>query len=135
MEEMRLIEPDHLASPRVPGDGLTDLARPQTVSAFPLEFDSGSQTERLNFRSACGLKHVLPGEVQSAAVVANIEDFLPHEPLANSRVDARENVPAVGYRRLPTRFGGIHAMKPNLHRPGARIRHLVVQRNELICGV
>src|SRR5262245_8329478 len=116
---MSLVEPYHLAGLGMSGDRLADLASPQTITIFPFKLDTDATTTRLHLRFVGGLKDILPGKVQSATVVANIQYLFPHESFSNLRINTGKDLPAVSDRCFPTSLSRFYAVKPYLRWPSA----------------
>ena len=69
---MGLIEPDKIASSRMPGTDLASLARAKLIVSNPLELNLRASAVSFNFGPAVCLKHILPRKIQPGAVVPHV---------------------------------------------------------------
>src|SRR2546421_11403180 len=132
MEQMRLVEPHHLVRLRMPGNGLTYLARSQMMAVLPLKLNTGAPTVFFYYRLARGLKDSLPGKVESFAVVSDIPHLLLHEALSNLWVDTFKDVTTIGNWCFSSLLDRGHTEKPNFHGPAGGVSILIMQRDRLI---
>ena len=72
VEKMGLIEPDKIASSRMPGTDLASLARAKLIVSNPLELNLRASAVSFNFGPAVCLKHILPRKIQPGAVVPHV---------------------------------------------------------------
>ncbi len=132
MKQMRLVEPDLVAGDRVARHTLTHLARTQRAVVQPLALDAVARAVRLHLGLLAGVEHLLPRQIEPVAVVAHIHQPARGKTVADERVDILEDRATVGDRRLAALLCRDVAVEPDLHRPLARVRLLVVQRDMLM---
>ena len=88
---MSLVEPDLLTRHRVDGRGLADLAAAQAVVAAPLELQAGAASEGFDLGPGGGAEDVLPRQIDSLAVVADVADPQARKLLPDLRRDASQH--------------------------------------------
>src|SRR3989475_598587 len=98
VEQVGLVEPDHLARDGVALHGLAELARAQAVVFLPLPVHARMAAEGLDLGAAFGVEDLLPGHVHLAEVAHVQNSGL--EQLADARRNAAVDRTAVGNRRL-----------------------------------
>src|SRR5262245_57164851 len=72
VEEGGMVEPQRLASLRVPGDSRADGAGAQPVPRLPLHLDAALPAVLLDLRLVGGLEDGLPGQAEAVAEVAHV---------------------------------------------------------------
>src|SRR5262249_8348274 len=135
MEQMSLVEPDHLASFRVSGNRLVNLASPQLIFPQPFGFGARLPTQHLDLLPIRSLEYLLPGDVQYRPVISHVHHPLLGEALPQIRFQTLVDLATVGNGSFSAFGSGLHTSKPDLEWPVMRVGHLVVQRYLLIGGI
>src|ERR1041385_4265355 len=86
----------------------------------------------LNFGFAVSLKNSLPRQVQTAAIVPHVHDFLINERFSNSRIDFGSHFVHVADHGLASLLRRLHAVEEQPHGPIALVSALVMQRYLLL---
>src|SRR6266540_5010304 len=116
---MRLIKPNHFAG-RLRCDRLADLTGSQPIVGQPFNLNSGRGAVVLNLRSVVGLKDLLPGKIESTAIVAHVHHALAREPFAHFARDALIDAATVRDWCFTADTRAHAAEEPDLHRPVLR---------------
>src|SRR5262245_17483296 len=132
MEQMRLVEPDRFARTRVNGIRLTQLARAQHTVGRPLTINATLATKRLHPILFGRATNVLPSQIETFGIVANVQQPIAREPGADARINPAIDRPTVSNRSLSTSVRQRLAIEPDLHWPDCRVGLLVMLRNPLV---
>src|SRR6266567_7646567 len=135
MKERHMIEPEGLPQHRMPHNGRSNSARPQTVAIEPLCFQPIPAAMRFNFRFIAGLKYRFPGKTERGAEIPDVHATLLLKLLHHLFWQPGKDFSTIGNRRLSTAGRRQNATEKYFHRPAALVRVFVMKKNALIGGV
>src|SRR5438128_4184961 len=98
VEKMGLIEPDKIASPRMPRADLASLTRAKLIFSNPLELNLRAAAVGFDFRLVACLKDIWPGKIQPSAVVAQVHQSFSFKVLSDLNRHALINSATISQR-------------------------------------